>query len=346
MKIIKQKKLHIYLEEYLKRRESNKILIFGNYSGENVGDEAILYTMVNDVRGSDYEFDIYVPSRNPEIVAKRHGVRAVPFRFSQILSALLRTNIIVVGGGTIFSEYAGKFVWLLPFFVTFSRLIGKKVVFYSLGFDPSTPFLLRIAAKFSFLFANKISMRDQASIQYNKFVDKLRGIDLVKDPVFHFDDYIKVKQIDKKQNKIAFALNPVRDPKVNDRLVHEYSKTCKKLIEQNKDIQIVLLSFYMPIDYEFNKRIVQKLSEKEKISVRVERYLEFDQVLKQFEQSKVIVLSRLHSNILAGFTSSQKVHISYALKNEQIFAQMKIHSYLNTNQLSSVELINEINKKL
>jgi len=83
-----------------------KIGISGSYGGMNLGDEAILEVILQNIR-KELETDIVVFSRYPDDTQKRHNVRAVPIREmhkDQVCKELCGLDLFILGGGGILFE--------------------------------------------------------------------------------------------------------------------------------------------------------------------------------------------------------------------------------------------------
>src|SRR5258706_14706760 len=81
-----------------------RIGITGSYGGLNLGDEAILQSIIAQLR-KDLPVEITVFSRDAEDTKRRHGVeRAVPVRKlsrAEVTSEVERLDLLVIGGGGI-----------------------------------------------------------------------------------------------------------------------------------------------------------------------------------------------------------------------------------------------------
>ena len=81
-----------------------RIGITGSYGGLNLGDEAILHSIVTQLR-RDLPVEITVFSRDPEDTKRRHGVeRAVPVRKMSRAEAspeVEQLDLLIIGGGGI-----------------------------------------------------------------------------------------------------------------------------------------------------------------------------------------------------------------------------------------------------
>jgi polysaccharide pyruvyl transferase WcaK-like protein len=82
-----------------------KIGITGSYGGMNLGDEAILQSMIEQVRREMPGAEITVFSRNAEDTKRRHKVeRAVPVRKlsrAEVVPEVERLDLLLFGGGGI-----------------------------------------------------------------------------------------------------------------------------------------------------------------------------------------------------------------------------------------------------
>ena len=82
-----------------------KIGISGSYGGLNLGDEAILKSMIEQVRREIPDAEITVFSRNAEDTRRRHKVeRTVPVRKlsrAEVVPEVERLDLLVLGGGGI-----------------------------------------------------------------------------------------------------------------------------------------------------------------------------------------------------------------------------------------------------
>src|SRR3954470_3759260 len=85
-----------------------KVGITGSYGGLNLGDEAILQSMLEQLRRELPHAEITVFSRNADDTKRRHKVeRAVPVRKlsrAEIVPEIERLDLLLCGGGGILSD--------------------------------------------------------------------------------------------------------------------------------------------------------------------------------------------------------------------------------------------------
>jgi polysaccharide pyruvyl transferase CsaB len=121
--------------------ENDKIYqvgISGSYGGLNLGDEAILHAIVEQLRKS-LPVEITVFSRNAEDTIKRHRVeRAIAVRdlaAGEVTPAIERLDLLILGGGGILFDAEA------PLFlreVTIAHELGVPVMLYAVGAGPLT----------------------------------------------------------------------------------------------------------------------------------------------------------------------------------------------------------------
>src|SRR5882672_6971063 len=113
-----------------------KIGITGSYGGLNLGDEAILQSIIAQLR-KDLPVEITVFSRDAEDTKRRHGVeRAVPVRKlsrAEIAPEIERLDLLIFGGGGILYDADAR-TYLRE--VSIAREKGVPVMLYAVGAGP------------------------------------------------------------------------------------------------------------------------------------------------------------------------------------------------------------------
>ena len=85
-----------------------EILIGGYYGGGNLGDEAILAAILQDLRNLDPSLNYSVVSWDPHLTRKEHEVGAVYWRdIEALVEASRKADLILVGGGGLFQDHWG-----------------------------------------------------------------------------------------------------------------------------------------------------------------------------------------------------------------------------------------------
>lgn len=83
----------------------NKVVISGFYGFHNIGDEAILKTLTQQLRNLDSEIQITVLSHSPEETMSKFDVYAVKRNdIFKVFSAIKRADILLSGGGSLLQD--------------------------------------------------------------------------------------------------------------------------------------------------------------------------------------------------------------------------------------------------
>jgi polysaccharide pyruvyl transferase WcaK-like protein len=137
-------------------------LVLGNYGAGNTGDEAVLAGLAEWIA---LDADLTILSRNPTAVTGSHGVRAAPMTPFHALRAVIRTDVVAVGGGGMFGKGLPRLVTILPgVLLAVRHVLRKRVVLMSLGVYPDTPMLTLRLLQLAARSADAVHLRDERSV--------------------------------------------------------------------------------------------------------------------------------------------------------------------------------------
>ncbi|MEX5297366.1 polysaccharide pyruvyl transferase family protein [Kocuria sp. CPCC 205292] len=139
---------------------SPKICIIGNYGQGNVGDESLLAGTLSLINGRG---DLTVLSKNPERVAALHKVPAAAMKSFRGVWALLRSPVVIVGGGGMFGAGQPPLVSLLAFVLLIEATLGRRVGLIGIGVYPGVPGIVAWALRRLSSRASFVAIRDEAS---------------------------------------------------------------------------------------------------------------------------------------------------------------------------------------
>ena len=152
-----------------------KIVLSGFYGLGNTGDEAILKSIVDNLRHELDNPDITVFSLSPERTSAEHNVKSVyrgwRHQNKEKVKALREADLLISGGGGLLQDtYPTKFLFgPLPYYlliVFLAKLCGTKVMFFSQGIGPVTSTWGQILMKVFANMADFVTVRDQYSKDY------------------------------------------------------------------------------------------------------------------------------------------------------------------------------------
>lgn len=146
--------------------------VLGNYGNYNIGDEILLKEIVYRFHSKLYQQTIFfVPTRNPNFVDKYHKelrglLRPLSlFNPAEVFKGLIRSELIIVGGGGIWSRYTGNLARFIPIIVLFARAMRKRTCYESIGMYSTASKMQRFLVNLSILFVNECSVRDIETLE-------------------------------------------------------------------------------------------------------------------------------------------------------------------------------------
>lgn len=155
--------------------ESSQVLIAGYYGFNNLGDEAVLTAMLDDLREAIPGARFTVLSNRPEATIAEYAVDALHWKdYDAVVSAVEMSDLLIVGGGGLFNcylEYDGDqflaptdlfsvFIFGLPLL---AHLAAKPCMIYGVGVSHIGSAVARRHARLALDLATVCTVRDVAS---------------------------------------------------------------------------------------------------------------------------------------------------------------------------------------
>lgn len=162
---------------------SKRVLIAGYYGHGNTGDEAILTSLLDDLRSLDANLDFTVLSHSPGTTEALHSVDAVhDADLAGVVDAAQRSDLVLLGGGGLFQDYwetrredlltenqAGMlFYFSVP---VLAALLHKPCMIYGVGVGPLTTPWGRDQMRLAFRLAQGATVRDSESLDLIRDID-------------------------------------------------------------------------------------------------------------------------------------------------------------------------------
>lgn len=176
-----------------------KIFIIGWFGAGNVGDEAILLSMLTDIGETLPDTEFTVLSFNAENTAALltnncqvkqivyFGSKLCVFNsdFVGVWRSLRSADLVIIGGGGLFQDIYNWYP--IPFFTLMTllaKLLGKQIMFYALGIGPLRTWFGRKLCRLAAGMADLISVRDEESKKLLLDLGIDQDIYITADPVF------------------------------------------------------------------------------------------------------------------------------------------------------------------
>ncbi|MBC8992793.1 MULTISPECIES: polysaccharide pyruvyl transferase family protein [Micromonospora] len=169
----------------MRERTGLTIGVLGSYGGRNLGDEAILTGLLDDLRRHEPNARIIVFSRNPAHTALAHPeVEAVPWEgVSRVDSSpvLNQLDLLILGGGGIlYDKEARRYLRV----VRVAQERGLPLLTYAVGVGPLSDTLDSGMVRETLAQAVEVTVRDQESRMVLEEAGLINPITVTADPAF------------------------------------------------------------------------------------------------------------------------------------------------------------------
>src|SRR5947208_2977595 len=159
-----------------------RIGITGSYGGLNLGDEAILQSIIAQLR-RDLPVEITVFSRDADDTKKRHGVeRAIPVRKlsrAEITPEVERLDLLILGGGGILYDADAR-TYLRE--VSVAKEKGVPVMLFAVGAGPLSHTTAQAAVREALEGVATITVREKSAQQVLEEAGVRREVIVTADP--------------------------------------------------------------------------------------------------------------------------------------------------------------------
>lgn len=178
-----------------------RITLLGSNTGRNVGDAAILASILEGLSQELPDAEFYVPTHKPEFVDKHYGDKynvkgvsiqpwtgSIRFFGLTTYSCLLRSDIALICDGIIFGRklFNPFFNWLITLtcIIPWAKMVGCKVVCFSTGIGPFDTPISRKLARFVVNNCDLVIMRENDSKKLAEEIGVTQPIHVTGDAAF------------------------------------------------------------------------------------------------------------------------------------------------------------------
>ena len=286
------------------------VVLSGYYGFDNVGDEAILFSIIQALRKCQNDIDITVLSNNPSETEKTYGVHAVNrFKMSEVKQALKTADGLISGGGSLMQDQTS--MKTIPYYAGIIRMakwLKKPVFVYAQGMGPINHPLSKFIVRNTFNKVEKITVRDNASKSLLTEIGVKKQVSVVPDPVIGLSgsDFHSKWLKDESLQQHSYIAISVRDwPSTVD-----YKQKIANSLDQlvRLDERIVFLPMHGEHDENTSKEVAALMQEK---SLIAPADLSIEEKIAVIGQSKLLIGMRLHSLIFSAIHYTPFIAISY-----------------------------------
>ncbi|MDN4492139.1 polysaccharide pyruvyl transferase CsaB [Ureibacillus aquaedulcis] len=284
------------------------VVLSGYYGFDNVGDEAILFSIISALRKLQKDIQITVLSNNPESTQQTYGVGAVNrWKMKEVSAALKGADGLISGGGSLLQDQTG--MKSIPYYsgiMQIAKMHKKPVFVYAQGMGPINKGISKLIVRKTLNKVDQITVRDEESKKLLENIGIKKSIGIVPDPVTGLDgssfhsSWLESAGLD---NYIAIS---VRDWPTTVDYRQKIVDSLDQLAGNGETI------IFVPMHGEHDARTSREFAElmKEK-SLVAPADLSIEEKIAIIGQSKLLIGMRLHSLIFSSIFYTPFIAISY-----------------------------------
>ena len=334
------------------KKKKYDAIISGYYGFNNIGDDAMLRSIVCNLRQSKPDISILALSRRPEETRKCFDVNSINRKnVFTVYFAMKKAKLFIYGGGNIIQDstssrsliyYLGT-AWL-------AKKLKLKVMFYANGIGPiNKPFNARLSRRI-LNRADIITVREKLSF------NELQRMEITKPKIFltadaalalKIDNNIQIEELFIKEG-IPFdgkyaGFSVRRCPGLEDYQHSKYEKTIAEIADYVY-LKYNLKPVFIPMEYHADiftiKSIVSKMKTDSYIISDTHSVSETFAIINKMD---IIIAMRLHALIFSAYMNVPFIGISYQPKVEGFLEYINQPSVGNVKDLSFEELRVKVN---
>ncbi|OGC23768.1 polysaccharide pyruvyl transferase CsaB [candidate division WOR-1 bacterium RIFOXYB2_FULL_42_35] len=290
-----------------------KILVSGYYGFGNLGDEAILASIIEGFGGYDKEIKLTVLSQNPEQTSSCHCIPAINRnKVRETIKALRDCDVFLSGGGGLLQDKTSSRSLLYYLgLIRLAKLLGKKVYVFAQGIGPIKSRVNQLLLKNTLEKVDLITVRDNNSFIYlNQLKLKNPKILNTADATFILEPeegQPLLEQAGIKKNKqrlIGFSLRNLTKAKLP---VETLAGLADNLAE-TLQAKIIFIPCQRSTDIEVINQVMNKMTSSAAVISREYRPRELLAIITQLD---LVVGMRLHCLIFSALARVPAIGLAY-----------------------------------
>jgi len=315
----------------MNNNDTVKIGISGSYGGMNLGDEAILQSIINGVR-SNVDAEITVFSRNPEDTLGRHKVeRAVPVRKlgrKEIQPEIERLELLIIGGGGILYDADAK-TYLRE--AVIAHEIGVPFMIYAVGAGPLNDHAVQEHVRTVLDFASVVTVRDHPSLRVLEEAGVKREIIITADPALLLTpeplnaEVLQSEGITSKRKLVGLSVREpgVAAPDIREEHYHNLIANAADYLIDRYDFDVVFIPMEPKFDLHQAHSVIAKMVWPNHASILQGDYSP-GQIMTIMKRFDFVVGMRLHFLIFAALQGIPFISLPYAKKVLGFLEELKV----------------------
>ena len=313
-------------------KELYRIGITGSYGGLNLGDEAILHSIISQLR-RDLPAEITVFSRDPDDTKRRHGVeRAVAVRKmsrAEAMPEVERLDLLVVGGGGILFDAEAR-IYLRE--AQIAREKGVPVMLYAIGAGPLKHAGAQAVVREVLDQVDVVTVRERSAQQVLEEAGVTREILVTADPALLLKPeplprgVLKSEGLEGRRRLIGMSVREpgVAAPDIDPKEYHALLANAADFMVDRYDADVVFVPMeHSVLDSQHSHAVIAQMLRAQRANVLKSVYTS-GQLLSLMSRFHFVVGMRLHFLIFAALRGVPFVALPYAGKVSGFLEELQI----------------------
>jgi polysaccharide pyruvyl transferase WcaK-like protein len=299
-----------------------RLLVTGGYGFGNLGDEAILGSLLHMIQGDrEGNSRVRVISGNPRLTSLYHPTieKAVGGGAEALEEEIEKADALLFGGGGVFYDFGNPELENLRNRCRIARKaleMGKDLLVLGVGIDNLELEQNKAALKDVLQRATLVSVRDSRSLWSLRHMGFQGPAHLTADPVFSGYDEEANPQASPRTRTVGFCVRPVHsllhgNSREDERLARAMARFVDELLGRD-ECSAEFLTCKLDSDEAFARRIIALSRRQERC--RVVRTEHWSQIMEKQKTYRAFFGMSLHSLIFAFMAHTPVVGISYSTK--------------------------------
>lgn len=319
------------------------IIISGYYGLGNSGDEALLCSIINDLRSIAPDVTITALSANSSLTQKLYGIKTINrFNLFSILKEMHSAKLLISGGGTLIQDATSTKSLLYYLAIIFmAKKMGLKVMLYANGLGPIKDKNVKKVSR----ILNEV---DLITLRENVSLEEIQRCNIIKprvlvtaDPAFNLiaaskekaEEILEVYGIDKNEKLIGVSVRECKN------LPSDFAQ--KMALSLDEIAQRGYLPVFIPmqkgLDLELSLSVASKMKMPSKV---IDGELSISQMLALIGKCSVVCGMRLHMLIFASVMDTPMAGIAYDPKIRGFMEYMNQNTYIELSDFESENFSN------
>ncbi len=306
--------------------------ISGSYGGLNLGDEAILQSIISQLRAT-VPVEITVFTRNAEDTARRHQVdHTVQVRDLtrlEVKPEIERLDLLILGGGGIlFDKEADVFLRELEI----ASQLGVKTMVYAVGVGPLNTDFSRKRVTEVLNNVDVITVREREAKKILEEIGLKREIIVTADPALLLtpeplpENILKPEQISGKRRLVGISVREPGPaaPDINAKFYHDLLANAADFVISRWDADVIFVPMEsQALDVQNSHAVIAKMLKPQHAWVLKGEYSP-GQILSLIEKFVFVIGMRLHFLIFAALQNVPFVALPYASKVSGLLENLQV----------------------